>query len=248
MTGSQCRHKLWLSICTLALAIPSAALAEEEQVTDLLNRMSAEIAALDDFIVHGDSYSDARLSAGQIIEHSAQVRLHMVRETEQIRISNKSAEGAREIYFDGSQLSLFDSQSNVYAQRDVAGGLDGLLEFVTDQAEVDSPMLDFIAADVANTFLDGAVDLKHLGQSLIRGKIYEHIGIRYEDVDVQIWIASDGPTLPGKMSISAKWEGGAPRFVGFMTWDIDPNIEGEVFRFEPPDDAVNIGFLGDTDE
>lgn len=248
MTGSRCRHRLWLSICTLALALPSVVLAEEEQVKELLNRMSAEIAALDDFIIHGDSYSDARLSAGQIIEHASQVRLHLIRETEQIRISNKSAEGSKEIYFDGETLSLFDSVGNVYAQRYVAGGLNGLLEFVTGQAEVESPMLDFIATDVADTFLDGASDLKHLGQSLVRGKHYEHIGIRYDDVDVQIWIASDGPTLPGKMSISSKWEGGAPRFVGFMTWDIDPNIEGEVFRFEPPDDAVNIGFLGDTDE
>ena len=240
--------RLWASICALFLTLPAVTSAEEEQVTELLERMSAEIAGLDDFVVHGDSYADARLSAGQIIEHASEVHLYLVRETNQIRITNKTAEGKRIIFFDGETLSIYDRAANVYAQREVEGGLEGLLEFVTGEAEVESPMLDFIAADVAHTFLDGATDLKHLGQSLVRGKLYEHIGIRYEDVDVQIWVASEGPTLPGKMSISAKWDGGAPRFVGFLTWDTDPEIQDDAFEFEPPDDAVEIGFISELDE
>jgi hypothetical protein len=64
-------------------------------------------------------------------------------------------------------------------------------------------------------------------------------------VDVQLWIATKGRPLPGKLVITSKWEGGSPRFVAFFDWQVNPNLPSTSFSFDPPDDAVAVKFLID---
>ncbi len=73
--------------CTFAAAV----FAQEFDAKELLERMSAEIAGLTSFRVQGEAYTDARLAAGQIIEHSSQVTLRL-RRPGSIHITNRSAE------------------------------------------------------------------------------------------------------------------------------------------------------------
>jgi hypothetical protein len=100
-----------------------------------------------------------------------------------------------------------------------------------------------VSANIADDFLQDADEVRYLGTSLIRDEIFHHIGIRSQDVDVQIWIASEGRPLPGKLVISSKWEGGSPRFVAFFKWDTAPTFSRNLFRFEPPGDAIEVEFL-----
>ena len=225
-----------------AIAGASTAHAQEIDATGLVERMSAEIAGLDAFIVHGDAYADARLDAGQIIEHSSQVSLQLRREPSAIRISNRSSEDTKEIYFNDGAVSVYSTSKNFYARAEIPKGVDSMLEFAVDDIGIESPMLDFIATDVANDLLTDVESISYLGTSLIRDRTYHHVGIRYPETDVQVWIASDGQPLPGKLAISSKWEGGAPRFVAFFEWDTDPDFARGVFTFDPPDGAVQIDF------
>ena len=225
-----------------ALTSTSAALAEEPDATELVERMSAGIAGLDAFLVSGDAYADARLDAGQIIEHSSQVTLKLRRDPGAIRITNRSAEDTKEIYFDDGAVSVYSTAQNFYAQAEIPRGVDSMLEFVVDDIGIESPMLDLVAADVADHLLEGMQSISYLGTSLIRDAVYHHVGIRYPETDVQVWIASEGQPLPGKLAISSKWEGGAPRFVAFFAWDTDPEFARDTFTFTPPDGAVQIDF------
>lgn len=238
------RKRTGLATILAALLGVAASVAAEEPLdaTELVERMSAEIAGLDAFLVEGDAYADARLDAGQIIEQSLQVTLKLRREPSAIRISNRSAEGTKEVYFDDGAVNVYSSAENFYAEAEIPQGVDSMLEFAVDDIGIESPMLDLIAADVADHLLEDVESISYLGTGLIRDKIYHHVGIRYPETDVQIWIASEGRPLPGKLAISAKWEGGAPRFVAFLTWDTDPEFAQDTFTFVPPDGAVQIDF------
>ncbi len=237
--------RLRAGLIMLAALLGSATIvAAEEQLdaTELVERMSAEIARLDAFLVQGDAYADARLDAGQIIEHSYQVTLKLRREPSAIRISNRSAEDTKEIYFDDGVVNVYSTAENFYAEAEIPPGVDSMLEFAVDDIGIESPMLDLIAADVADHLLEDMESISYLGTSLIRDKVYHHVGIRYPETDVQVWIASEGPPLPGKLAISSKWEGGAPRFVAFLAWDTEPEFARDTFTFVPPDGAVQIDF------
>ncbi len=235
--------KTKITVMLLAtIAGASTAYAEETDATELVQRMSAEIAGLDAFLVQGDAYADARLDAGQIIEHSSQVTLQLRREPGAIRISNRSAEDTKEIYFDDGAVNVYSTAENFYAHAEIPQGVDSMLEFAVDDIGIESPMLDLIAADVADHLLTDMESISYLGTSLVRDKVYHHVGIRYPETDVQVWIASEGRPLPGKLAISSKWEGGAPRFVAFLEWDTDPEFARDTFTFNPPAGAIQIDF------
>jgi hypothetical protein len=123
-----------------------------------------------------------------------------------------------------------------------------MLDFAVNELGIDAPLLDFVSANVADGLLQDADEVRYLETSLIRDEIFHHVGIRSQDVDVQIWIASEGRPLPGKLVISSKWEGGSPRFVAFFEWDADPEFPHDLFEFDPPSNAVAVEFLHDLQQ
>lgn len=222
--------------------------AQEVEAKALLERMNAEIAGLDGFIVHGDAYIDARLAAGQIIEHASQVTLRLRRQPGSVRITNRDTENTKEIFFDDGLLTVYSTKDNFYAQRKIPKGVESMLDFAVNEADIEAPLLDFVSANVADDFLQDADEVRYLGTSLIRDEVFHHIGIRSQEVDVQIWVASSGRPLPRKLVITSKWEGGSPRFIAFFKWDTDPAFTHDLFRFDPPQGAVAVEFLLDLQE
>ncbi len=224
------------------------ALAQDVDARALLEQMSAEIAGLESFVLEGDAYADARLEAGHIIEHSSHVTLRLRRNPAGIRVTNRTAEARKEVVFNDGALSVFTSDGNYYARTEIRNSVDTFFEYAVERAGVEVPLLDFISTNVADHMLEDADEVRYLEKSLIRDKVYHHIGIRSAEIDVQVWVAAEGPPLPGKLSITSKWEGGAPRFVAFFEWDTAPEFPDDLFDFTPPDDAVEIDFLADVED
>ena len=237
-------RRLFGVICVVSVLLfsPVAAIhAQDNQATDILGKMSAEIASLEAFVITGDGYIDARLDAGQIIEHSMDVKMRM-RRPDAMRITNHDAETTKEIYFGSGVLTVYSKTDSFYAQHDIPAGVDAAAAFAVNELGIDAPMLDFVSNNVAAHFEEDAESITYLGLSRFREMTYHHIGIRGAEVDVQLWVAAEGPPLPGKMAISSKWEGGSPRSVFFFSWDTNPDIGRDSFSFEPPDGATKIEF------
>jgi hypothetical protein len=221
--------------------LANAVSAQESDPRELLKRMGAAVASLDSYVISGDAYVDARLDAGLIIEHASQATLS-VRKPDTVRITNTTSEDMKELFFSSGLLTFYTQSKNFYGQTEIPEGAGAALDYATDELGLDAPMIDFVTGKVAERLLAGATDVEHLGTSLIRGHIYEHVVIRTLETDVQLWIAAEGLPLPGKMALSAKWDGGSPRTVVFMDWDTDPNIPSGSLKFEVPDGAIKISF------
>ena len=236
------------SLCVLMCCPFGNVYAQDDQATEILQQMSAEIASLDSFVVNGDGYTDDRLDAGQIIEHSMDVTMRVNRLANAMRITNRDSEATKEIYFGEDVFTVYNEETNFYAQEDLPEGIDAAVNFAIDELGIDAPMLDFVFNDVASHFLEDAESVDYFGLSLFRGKTYHHIGIRAPEIDLQLWIAAEGPPVPGKMAISAKWEAGSPRSVFFFSWDTKPDFGRDSFSFEPPAGSMRIEFEFDTDQ
>ena len=219
----------------------SFANAQEPDPKELLKRMSDEIAGLESYIIKGDAYADARLDAGLIIEHASQATLQ-VHKPGTVRITNKTSEELKELFFHSGVLTIYTKSKNFYAQTLIPEGANAALDYAVDELGMDAPMLDFVSVEVAKRLLATATDVLYLGTSLVRGKTYQHVAIRTPEIDIQLWIAAEGQPLPGKMSLSAKWDGGAPRTTVFMEWNTSPDFQKNPIQFSPPDDAIKISF------
>jgi hypothetical protein len=226
----------------LGLILCSPLSAEEtNSARAILKNMSVEIATLERFIIVGDGYTDARLAAGQIIEHSMDVTLR-VSKPDALRLTNRTAESSKEIFFGQGVLTVYSESNGFYAQHSLPGDLDAAVDFAINEIGIDAPVLDLISNDVASYLTEDAESVDYLGLSMFRGRTYHHIGIRTPEIDIQLWVSKDGPPLPGKMSISSKWEAGSPRSVFFFEWNTNPTIESGSLRFVPPTNATKIEF------
>lgn len=239
--------KPWYSVKRAVVALltcvlfANVVLAQEPDPKDLLKRMGEAIASLESYRISGDAYADARLDAGLIIEHASEATLS-VRKPDTVRITNKTSEDEKDLFFNSGVLTIYTRSKNFYGQTEIPEGAEAALDYATDELGIDAPMIDFVTGKVAERLLAGATDVQYLGTSLIRGHIHEHVVIRTPEIDVQLWIAAEGLPLPGKMSLSAKWDGGSPRTVVFMQWDTDPDFPTDALEFDPPDGAIKISF------
>jgi len=238
--------------CLVGLVIVAASLlagvvsAEERDPKALLERMSDEISGLDGFILRGELYADARLEEGLLIEHASEVVLR-VRRPDAMRLSIRNLENVKELYFGGGLLTFYQSRDNFYAQTEAPGDIAAAADFAVHEVGIDAPLLDFLSDSLAARLQKNAHEVQYLEPSLLRGKRHEHVAIRLADIDVQIWIASEGRPLPGKMVLSSKWEGGAPRTTMFFSWDTAPGFPSGVMKFAPPEGASQIEFMLDLE-
>lgn len=232
---------------TLAAVIAGGSLAgnasaQEIDARELLERMGAEVSGLDSFILSGEAYADAQLGSGHIIENSSAVTLSVLK-PDSLHLSNVDTEESKDLYFGGGVLSIYTKSRNFYGQTEIPEGVQAAVNFAMTELGVDAPLLEFIANDMSEILLESADEVQHLGSSLIRGKLYEQVTIRNSEVDIQIWVASKGRTLPGKLVITSKWEGGSPRFVVFMDWNLEPDFTADEFEFVPPSNATEIKII-----
>ena len=242
--------KLGTRITALAMVFwspPAALLAQEQDPRTILASMSSAIADLDRFLITGEAYADARLPAGQLIEHSSQVTVR-VRRPGYLRITSRTPENTQEIYFSEGTLTLFRAQEGYYGQNEIPPDIDTAVNYVITEFGIDAPMLDFVSTNVADNLLADAEQVDYFGLSFIRNRPHHHIGVRTPELDLQLWVSAEGQPLPGKISMISKWEAGSPRFVGFLEWDLEPDIPAGELRFVPPDGAIKIEILRDSVE
>ena len=214
--------------------------AEEVDPAELLQKMGDTIEGLDRFVIQGDSYSDARLPEGLIVEQASQITAKVLRPGSMMLIT-EAADGGQGIHFHDGVFTIVTQPRNFYAQTEIPNELGAAVAFAMEELEIDAPLMDLMLKDVAGNLAKDA-DIRYLSPSLVRGKIYHHIALRGPEVDLQVWIAAEGPSLPGKLVLTAKWEAGSPRFVAFLDWDIDPVLERSSLEFKPPEGARKIDF------
>ncbi len=232
-------------LIVLALFLGTAGHGEEDPRV-LLSEMATAVAGLERFRVDGEAYTDARLAAGQLVEHAAAVTVR-VRRPDALRVTLRTADNTKEIYFGDETLTLFSETEMFYGQTAIPADIDAAVSYAVDEIGIDAPLLDFVVSDIDEGFLADATDVAYFGVSLVRGRAHHHVGIRKPEIDLQVWLSVDEPRLPGKLTMISKWEGGAPRFVAFLEWDTDPDIPTGVLRFEPPAGSAKIDILRAAD-
>jgi len=241
------RSSSWIAgLCLLVSPFPCLNAAAAD-ASELLQEMNKAIGELDQFVIHGESYVDAGLPRGQIIEQASEVTVKMKRPSA-LSITNLHAEGSKELHIVDGVLTVNTQPQNYYAQTEVPDQIELAVEFAMDNLDIDAPLLDLLTSDPAQMFSSDAESIEYLGLSRMRGELHHQIAIRGPEIDLQLWIAAEGPALPRKISMSSRWEFGNPRFVGFMSWELDPEIRKGSLAFRPPPDAVRIEFVQNLEE
>jgi hypothetical protein len=170
---------------------------------------------------------------------------------DQIRATRRGGFASVELIFDGRTLTVLHRDANLYAQAEVPGSLDHLIDDLRERFHKPVPGADLLMSNIYDQLMPGVIDVKDLGSGVIGGTECDHFAFRNQDVDWQIWIAQGDRPYPCRYVITAKQVDQAPEYsVQISNWKTGGEVKTDDFAFGNATSARKIDpkELGNVDE
>lgn len=210
----------------------------------------AELVESLDFLSTAKSFSftaeieyDAFQGNGQKIEFGGVHNLTVVR-PDKLYADITSRDGTKKVFiFDGKNIYFTDVTANVYASVPRPGDINQAIDYFTEDLQMPLPLGQIISTDVSGMVKQEIYAGGFVEQSTINGVLCDHLTFRTEDIDFQVWIASEGDPLQMRLVIDYKDSPGSPQFRAmFKNWNFKPAVPDSLFVFKPGDGMQQIAF------
>ena len=156
-----------------------------------------------------------------------------------------------EMVFDGKTLTLLGKNANLYAQVDIPGTIDHLIDELRDKYHRPLPGADLLLSNVYDQLMPDVTDVKDLGSGVIGGIECDHLAFRTKEVDWQIWIAQGARPYPCRYVITSKHVADGPQYsIQIRDWKTGNEVAADDFGFKNATNAKKIDLkdLPDIDE
>jgi len=146
-----------------------------------------------------------------------------------------------ELIFDGKVASVYGKNLNAYAQFEVPGTVDHLIEALRAGHGVALPGADFLLSRPYEVLVADVMEAKHIGRGVVDGVEVEHLAFRNFDTDWQLWVDVGDKPVPRKLVITSKTLNGAPQYTfRIKSWKTGFTPARNAFEFSPPAGAEQI--------
>ena len=215
---------------------------DPESMTDLLESLDF-LSKAAKFSFTAETDYDAMQGNGQKIEFGG-VHKIVVERPDKVRSDDVSRDGTmKNFIFDGKNIYYTDITANVYASVSRPGDINQAVDYFTEDLQMPLPLGQLISSDVAEMVKKEIYAGGFVEESTINGVLCEHLAFRMENLDFQVWIASEGDPLLMRLVIDYKNAEGSPQFrATFKDWNFEPAISDSLFVFKPGDGMQRITF------
>jgi hypothetical protein len=246
--------KTWATVCavvaTVGMAAVSTARADATHAKNLLKAMSDYLAAQQALSFDYDTTLEIVTKQKQKLGLASSGTLTLNR-PDKLHATRTGGFANVEYVFDGKTLTLLGKNANVYAQIDVPGTIDQLVDELRNKYHRPIPTADLLLSDVYNQLMPLVVDTKDLGSGVIGGVECDHLAFRTKEVDWQIWIAHGNRPYPCRYVITSTKVAGGPQYtIDVRAWKTGTEVASDRFSLQLPADARKLtpGDIGDLDE
>jgi hypothetical protein len=232
------------------IASISAVRADEAHARTLFKAMSDYLAAQKAILIEYDSNLQIVTEQNQKLGLASSGTLTLNR-PDKVRATRKGGFAEVEMVFDGRTLTLLRKDTNTFAQAELAGTIDHLVDTLREKYHRPVPAADLLMSNPYNELMPLVVDVKDLGSGVIRGVECDHFAFRTDEVDWEIWIAQGSNPYPCRYVITSSKVAGAPQYsIDVRTWKTGSEVASDDFRLAPPADAkrVHADEIPDFDE
>ena len=215
--------------------------ASEKQAKGLLKAMSDYLAAQKTLSYGFDSNYEVVSQDGYKISLMSSGTIEMSR-PDKVRVTRTGGFANIEVTFDGKTLTLLGKNANLYAQVDVPGTVDNLVDQLREKFNRPISGADLILSNVYEFLLsEEVVEAKDLGSGVIGGVECDHLAFRTKDVDWQIWIAHGARPYPCRYVITSRNVDQAPQFgIQIRDWKTGAEVTAPNFSFTNASNAKRI--------
>lgn len=251
-------HSMAVLALTLAMAVPlgaapqqpDTAAANAAQVDALdpaalaaLDEMGKALRALPHFTVTSDATTEIVLDTGQKIQLDGKVT-YKVQPPRQMFAELESDRIQRQLFYDGSTLTIFSPRLSYYASAENVGKTLGeLLITAARDYGIELPLADLFFWGTEHARRDALTSAIYVGPGTLDGDSIEQYAFRQPGLDWQVWIAQD-TSLPQRIVITSLDDPTMPEYAASLDWDTTGAIDPGAFAFTPPEDSARIRLVG----
>jgi len=223
----------------VSLGMSMGASADEADAKRLLKGMSDYLAAQKAISFEYDAILEVITKDGQKLALASSGAVVLDR-PEKIRATRSGGHADVEMSFDGKTLTLLGKNLNIYAQQDVPGTIDNLVDELRKQNRP-LPAADLLLSNAYEALMLDVVDVKDLGSGVIGGVECNYLAFRKKEVDWQIWIAQGDRPYPCRYVINSTFMDGAPQYsIQIRGWKADHEVAATDFTFKNITDAKKV--------
>ena len=235
---------LWIALLVSVGAPAGLASAhiQENEATRILKQMSDYIAGQKTIEAEFNSSIEVVTTGLEKIQFNSSGEL-LLQRPDKLKVSRAGGFSDVELTFDGKTATLYGKNLNTFAQAEVPGSTDHLLDRIRNEYGVQAPGTDLLLTDAYSALMDGAVQAKYLGTGIIGGVECNHLAFRNDETDWQLWVEDGANPIPRKFVITSKAVAGAPEYtVLIREWHTDEPTDPGSFTFTPPEGAKKLDF------
>ncbi len=160
---------------------------------------------------------------------------------DKIRATRSGGFADTELLFDGKTMTLLGKNLNLYAQIEIPGTIDHLINELHTTYNRPLPAADLLLSNPYDLLMADVVDVKDLGSGVIGGIACDYLAFRTEDVDWQIWIARGERPYPCRYTITSKKISGAPQYaIQVRDWKTGSEVAGIDYSFKNTTQAAKV--------
>ena len=186
------------------------------------------------------------------IQFTSSGKLQLTR-PDKLRVSRTGGYADVQLIYDGKTVSIYGNNAKAYAQADLAGTIDQLVDLIQAKSGAAMPGTDLLLSNAYDELMSNVILASHVGQGVVDGVECEHLAFRGIDTDWQIWIESGARPVPRKYVITSKTVAGAPQYtLRIKDWKTDAIADADAFVFKPPTGVTKVdldsGAMAEFDE
>ena len=220
----------------------------DPRAEQLLSRSCEDLASSKAFTFHAEITFDKVLPDNVKLQFAAAAD-YAVQRPDQLAVEYHSDLGGKEIWYDGTNVTIFDPPHMFYASAEVPASIDGMMEQLESAHNLSIPLADLAYSHPCEMFRKGIVFSGYIGVNDAAGEDCDHLAFSKSNVDWQIWLQRNGKHLPRKVVINYRNAPGSPEYVAVLSdWKFPGSIPASVFRPDLPKDAkrIDIGKVKET--
>ncbi len=219
-------------ILILGLYNPAGARADEADARKLVKAMSDYLASQKAISFAYDASLDVVTVDHQRLALASSGTVTLNRPSK-IRVTRSGGFADVEMLFDAKTLTMLGKNTNVYAQIDIPGTIDHLIDELHNTYNRPLPGADLLMTNVHDELMSEVIDVKDIGSGVIGGTECDHFAFRTKEVDWQIWIAQGDNPYPCRYVITSKHIANGPQYsIQISDWKTGNDVAADDFSFK----------------
>jgi hypothetical protein len=213
-------------------------------VREVMKGVCNELASARTMTYHAEINFDTVLPSYVKLQYAAEMDT-AIKRPDQLAITYKSDLGAKDIWYDGKTLTIFDPAHRVYAASAAPDSIDAMLRQVSEEKNLSVPLEGFDFSHPCERVYPKIQRGKYVGVNDVGGIDCDHLAFIQQDLDWQLWIEHGKNPVPRKIVITYKKLPAQPQWEAILSnWHFNRVLPASLFQPKIPKGVIKISFIG----